>query len=438
MTPLTPERLAALEPLLKLADTDVQDFEESGRRMSKKHQVKKIGEGSYADVFELTPIDREETISFAEQGGAVIKVIPFRVDLGKNDTIEEQEDDTHPSERSKQDDMPTMASVANEVRLLQALNPLHGYVQCRHVRIVSGKYPANLLDAFKEYKATATDAVNVNPAEAYHPNQLYAVVEMDNVGTPICRLKNISAFQAFDIFWSTAIILAHAEREIEFEHRDLHDANICFKPKVWKGPIDVEQALVEEMTTKPLVRLGLSNLKLTIIDYTISRAKIGGEEDGLVVFDPIEHWERDDIVYDDDDQIVNLQYRTYHRVRELAMAAEAMARAQAELEDTEYVAVEKYSRHLPKSNVLWLAYLVSCLLAKRGVGRAAFVPGSSRAAKELQKDLWGVLEWVKRSIVDSSTTSLTTSAVALVALAAEDGVFLKPEDMAAFEASMAD
>ncbi|EXJ95379.1 HASPIN protein kinase [Capronia coronata CBS 617.96] len=413
MATLTKDKLQALEPLLSLVKTEVQDFQEFGRSMGTKYICTKLGEGAFADVFKLKPKDLEEAMQVYECGGLVIKVIPFTVD------------------KTEDDDIGDLESITREVRVLQTLDPLHGFARCRGVHVVSGRYPDVLLDAFQMYKSTdPSDAINPDPTKTTPADQLYVVIEMDDAGTPVWKLKNPSAFQAFDIFWKTTMVLANAEQKVEFEHRDLHNGNVCYKPLKRNGPGDVAQAVVEDMSKEPAVTLGLSNLQVTVIDYTLARAKVGKDSEvDLVVFDPIKYWEENDARGETESD--KIQYDTYRKVRDWARAEAARAQALAELEGVEYDEVDKYSRFLPKSNVMWLGYLVAHLLLKGAVGRGASLPGSSRAAKRLQLAMWRTLEEVDVYVNGTSPTFMPESAGDLLATAVEQR-WLTPADMAVF------
>lgn len=411
---LTQDKIQALEPLLSLVKAKVQDFQEWGRSTGKKYICTKLGEGAFADVFKLKPKNDEEATRLDEQGGLVIKVIPFTIDKA-----------------NENDDIGDLDSVMREIRILQTLDPLHGFARCRHVQVVSGRYPDCLLDAFHMFKATGrSDAINPDPSKNAAADQMYVVIEMDDAGTPLSRLRRPSAFQVYDVFWKTAMVLAYAEEKVEFEHRDLHNGNVCYKPIRKDGPSDVEQAVVEDMKAEPEVTLGLSNLHVTVIDYTLARAKVGNASEGaLVVFDPIQYWEGNNA--QGESEVEKRQFDTYRKVRDLAKAQEDRANALADLEGVEHEAVDKYARFLPKSNVLWLGCLLSDLLRRSAAGRGASLPGSSRAAKRLQLSMWRTLGDVESHINGGSPTLLPESAGDLLALALDSG-WLSCADEAAF------
>ncbi|EXJ89145.1 HASPIN protein kinase [Capronia epimyces CBS 606.96] len=413
MATLTQDKMQALKPLLSLVNQEVQDFQEFGRSMGKKYICTKLGEGAFADVFKLKPKDIDEAMQVYERGGLVIKVIPFTVD------------------KIDDDDIGDLESVTREVRILQTLDPLHGFARCRGVHVVSGKYPDVLLDAFQMFKTThPLTAINPDPTKTAPADQLYVIIEMDDAGTPVWKIGRPSAFQAFDIFWKTAMVLANAEEKVEFEHRDLHNGNVCYKPLKRNGPGDVIQAVVEDMLEEPEVTLGLSNLQVTVIDYTLARAKVGNDSEGdLVVFDPIQYWEENDA--EGESESDKKQYDTYRKVRDWARGEEAKAKAAAELDGAEYEERDKYSRFLPKSNVMWLGYLVADLLMKSAGGRGASLPGSSRAAKRLQLYMWRTLEEVDVYVNGSSPTLMPESAGDLLATAMEMK-WLTLADMAVF------
>jgi serine/threonine-protein kinase haspin len=388
--------------------------------MGRKYNCSKLGEGSYADVFELKGKDAKDADELEARGGLIIKVIPFRVTKKGND------------------DIADLDSITREIQLFRHVDALHGFVRCRGTHIVSGLYPDVLLDAFHAFKATHSPEVAQNPPPPTNPIQLYALLEMNHAGTPIGNLHSISAFQVFDIFWKTAISLAHAERELQFEHRDLHNANICYKSRARDGAIDVPQEVVQEMVEKPDVILGLSQLEVTIIDYTLSRAKVSGEaEEDDVIFDKMEYFDREYTGREEDSESDKRQLRTYAAVRELAIQAEEEAVAMAQLEGREYQALNKYVRFIPKSNVLWLRYLLADLLARGGSGRGACLPGSSRPAKGLQLFLWTVLGQVDEYLNRTTTALLPASADEFIGTAVDKG-WLAAGDVAAYQAQVED
>ena len=406
--------------MLKIVGQDgVKDFQEFGRSIGKKYVCTKLAEGAYADVYELHAKDPEEARQVEMRGGLIIKVIQFRITA------------------TSEGDIADLDAITREIQLFQTVDALHGFVRCRGVHILSGEYPDVLLEAFSNFESTHTNisAQNQNPLDtAATRNPLYAILEMNHAGTAVGRLgqgRVVSAFQVFDLFWKTTISLAHAEREVQFEHRDLHSANVCWKSLSNDGQLDVRQDLIEDMEQKPANILGLSNLEVTIIDYTLSRANAGDR----VIFDPMVYWDHDYEEYVKDREGEKRQFKTYAVVRELAMGAEAEAMALAKREGSEYKAINKYERFIPKSNVLWLKNLLADLLSMRGDGRGACVPGSSRAAKKLQMEMWKILEGVLAYLNGASAPALPAGADAFIGMAVEKK-WLAEGDVAAYMAQM--
>ncbi|KAK6365300.1 hypothetical protein LTS17_011272 [Exophiala oligosperma] len=426
MANLGPNKMQLLAPLLSLVDRQVQDFQEFGRSMGRKFVCTKLGEGAYADVFELRPKDAEEAIKVEERGGLVIKVIAFDVEKSR-----------------EADDIADLESITREVQLLLALDRMHGFARCRGVHVVSGSYPDVLLEAFRNFKATGSpDAQNRDPTEVFSSDQTYVLIEMDHAGKCVGSISTLSAFQAYDIFWKTAMILASAEESVEFEHRDLHTGNICCKARArlvngggtattTTTTTDIDENLVQNMTDEPKANLGLSNLHVTVIDYTLSRARIQSETgEQVIIADPIVYWEDNDIVGNDaSDQ---RQFNTYRKVRDWAKAVEATTEALAEMQEGEEkkAVIDKYQRFLPKTNVMWLWYLARELLARRG--RA--VAGSSGAARRLQTALWRKLEAVALYL-DAVPTLMPEDVAELLASAVQFG-WLRQEDVAAYKAEL--
>lgn len=422
MQALSEDEIQKLQPLLSLIESDIKDFQDLGRRLGKQYNCQKLGEGSYADVFYLEPKDEKEARDLEENGGLVIKVIPFTVDTSEEFALQD------------------LNAITREIRVLQTLDELHGFSRCRGIHIASGKYPDIFLEAFDAFKYSCPDdALNSHPSIYLSDCQLYAILEMDDAGVQIDNLKKPSAFQAFDIFWKTAMILARAESEFEFEHRDLHGGNVCYKPMKLGGPEDATLEVIGDMDQRPETILGLANLQVTIIDYTLSRAKVRnvGAEQALIIFDPIEYWETSTAEGSKEEEV--LQIETYRKVRDSAKTAEEEAKAAAESEGVEYHAKDKYERFLPKSNVMWLECMLGILLLRAAdhTGRGAFLPGSSRAAKKLQVEIWETLEGVAAFLNEASPDSLPNSAEDFLAIAVARK-WLSQADLDAFEDQLQD
>ena len=178
---------------------------------------------------------------------------------------------------------------------------------------------------------------------------IYGVIEMDDAGSDLESLAKPSAFQVFDAFWMSVLLLAVVEKECEFEHRDLHMSNICFRERVVGSGYDVGPDDVRKMGVEPDVMLGLTNLKITIIDYTMSRLRTRagegeggggrgeGEGEGRVLFNPESAWSGSSHGYNHDEDEGTIrdpkgdhQTITGQRMRRLALAhSQSQLKAQA-------------------------------------------------------------------------------------------------------------
>ncbi|KAK4948104.1 hypothetical protein LTR10_013158 [Elasticomyces elasticus] len=406
MSGSTQEEDTMLKSLLGLAkQKNIRDFMEYGEDLEQQYNCTKLGEGGYGEVFEIYSKDPDSATDIERDQGIVLKVVAFGSEQYSIDS-----------------DTAKLPAVLREAQLSLALDPLHGFVRCRGISIVCGKYPDILLDAFRTYVDEHPNDTENDDPDSYPEDQTFMIIEMNHAGASIAKIRTPSAFQAFDIFWETVIILANAEEKLEFEHRDLHIGNICYKPQVRDGPTDLAVETITNPAYDPEVTLGLSKLQVTIIDYSLARAKIGEE----VLFDPIEHWEEDRL--NTGDEIDLAQFATYRQVRDWA---KVQAAALANVEGTE---VDKYARFLPKTNVVWLSYLVRALLLRRGLAKPATLGNVSESARRLQSDLWGRLEAVA-DVVGKAPTLIPGSAADLLATALSSG-WLRKADVEAFRARM--
>jgi serine/threonine-protein kinase haspin len=395
----------------------IKDFPTYGLSMAKYYYCTKIAEGGFSDVYTFEPKDTIAATQVQNEGGSVLKIVFFNLDPPDGNG-----------------DWPYLALVLHEVKVLRRLSEVPGFVHCRGVRIAQGNYPDILSDTFEDFKKIAplAEAQNPNPAQEPLQDKLYAILEMSNVGKPIEYLDQLTCFQAFDIFWTVTLSLATAEALLEFEHRDLHVGNICYKPRsITESHIDISDDLLDSMTSenKPKSRLGLSNMEITIIDFTLSRMK---HEDGSITYSDMTRFEN---VYVDPSfgTLEDHQFLAYARVRDCAvkMQQQEIAAQQGTANNDNVIARDKYERYNPRSNVVWMAYLAEKIRRSERLWRVD--EGEERVAGALEAEMWRALEGVLAVVADDEVGALG-SAGEVVALGVEKG-WLSVEDVEAFKAT---
>ena len=366
--------LVVLEPVLTLSRVSsvLKSFASFGRQLtSSGYNVAKLNEGSYSECFLIEkPGQAPEAV--------VMKVIPV--------------DCTGTAQTTG---VSKASDFLREVKLLTALETYHGFAQIFGGRLVRGQMPDTLLNAARTWLEATKEEVNktVDPAQRHPHNQLYGIVEMAYAGQDLELLKRPSAFQAYDAFWTTAILLANAESKIEFEHRDLHMSNICFRPDA-DGNIDVDQSLVKSMRCAPKRLLGLSGLQISIIDYTHSRMR--DAESNEILFNPESAHSAEDLA-------------RYRRKRQPCDQKDTILKVEEWISTTyerQKEDVAKFQGFTPKTNVIWLSHVLFALTKHVVPGkRQTCVPRSSAVAKDVQKAIWetlaAVLAWTGSSDLET-------------------------------------
>jgi len=413
----------------------VEDFRSWGIRAQETYSFTLLGDGSYGSAFRLDSHHAKTAAKISRTGGLVVKIVPL--DIGQVGAISNSMKTTE---------------VVREIEVMKLLAVLHGFPQYRGCSVVFGKWPKVLVDAFREYserhpeemgpsgefdehERIPDDAENESQPIPYrdHPSnpnvrfrlpRAYAMIEMTDAGSAIADIKHPSVYQVYDIFWMTVIYLKNAEQKRKFEHRDLHNSNICYTAWNKDQESDIDQEILDDENVPPQV-LGLSNMRITIIDFTLSRAK---REDGVILFDPIYDFNNSHDVHRPDDKETHIQVETYFKVRNLARKN---AQAAAATDRIPYDENLKYRPFMPQSNVIWLASLLRGLIMRAGDGRARLRP-SSRRMRSMQLELWDQLETVATVINGESADVLPDSAAGLLDLAL--GMrWVKEEDIKEFE-----
>lgn len=393
------------ESNLKKVDT----FHHWASEIIKAFDIAMVGEGSFGQVFKVVdkPEVSSKTHSMRDIGGCILKVIPIRPTSGKG---------------SKTRNQSLAKDVAIELRLLKRMDEIHGFTRYRGVYVLEGKMNIRFIDAWRRWTSIPS---NESQTDASKPTtqgekQVWAVVEMDDAGFELEKLGKLSMYQVYDIFWSLTLTLFHAEDVAEFEHRDLHVSNVCVKSREANGRMDIDPTLNKTMTAPPPAQFGFSCLRTTIIDYTLSRALVNPDNPQDVAVGVLPEGI---FLGRGRDQEQVWQFETYRRMRDAVnLATTGRRRGQGHHGPN-------WSMHVPRTNVVWLSYLLKVML---GRARHSLLPQSSVTSAVLQKTLRDRLEATLDVIRVEEVGKVPESAGALTNLAVEKG-WLTGEDIEAWK-----
>jgi len=443
----------------KYSDRNILSFEKYGNTIAKACDVKKVGEGAYSSVFALTRKNAESTPRStpsqcsdgsinAEDGlysTTILKMMPIA-----------------PPSQPDLEGQTLPYHIANELQTMQLMDSVHGFIRYRSLIVVKGSWPSNFLEAFRRFKNTCRKkAENEDPATAYGEDQHYALIEMEDAGAELSDvIKRPSDFQIYDIFWQTAIHLSIAEAERQFEHRDLHVSNICIKPDVVDGTgrIDLSETTASTMTEPPSMVLGLSNISVTLIDYTFSRLSLPADSDHDEHGTQQTNFREFALEGDDYDTLLaktltskeqkrignsgerfedRMQQLTYAKVAKIVNAAYEQVERDGQNDDAvEERHVAPWEQRVPRSNVCWLGYLLSCLLARAGkTAKTKCVVGSNLVAKAVQDGLRRKMLGLKELLLEEDIGRMLGSAADVVNVGVQKG-WLSVEEINAFKARL--
>lgn len=259
-------------PLLQLSNHNISTYEEWSEQIGEHFNITKIAEASFGEVYRLSL--REQIPQLSRNDESVFKVIPLK-----------PPEELLPKEARKRtvalrraEAMSSPEDVASEIKLLQRMTSVPGFTNFRDVRVLCGRPPNALIDAYKSYnthqKAQRKDlSIFPDPAKqsSYSKDQLWAVIEMQDAGTDLERYVESGAchtvWSVWDVFWQVVLSMAKGEEEAEFEHRDLHLGNICVRDPDHSA----RSRKLHQQTIDPKRKFGFTQVETTIIDYTISR-----------------------------------------------------------------------------------------------------------------------------------------------------------------------
>ncbi|GAA5842371.1 hypothetical protein JCM9279_005365 [Rhodotorula babjevae] len=309
---------------------------------------RKIGEASYSEVF-----------ATADHAGAemVVKIIPVaapsrtRAGAGCDGAL--RSDAPLPF-------VSSCEAVRREIEVSGVLGGqeggLEGFVRFRGAFLVQGAYPDELLSAWDDFKRAQRPACD----EQVRPNvlpatQLFALLLLDNAGSALEMYKLKSWVEAAGVLGQVVEALGRAEDACGFEHRDLHWGNILLQGVATRpaptsslshrlASLSLAQPSTPALSPLSLLDPSSCGVRATLIDFTLSRCCVptstGADE---AVFDPFE----DDDLFEGEGEY---QFEVYRRMRALVEGAQGVKGEKA------------WRKSEPRTNVLWLHYLVDKLL----------------------------------------------------------------------------
>ena len=418
--------------LLKLSSHSITNFTEWSNQLTAHFAITKIAEASFGEVYRLSLL--EDLSSFEKQDESVLKIIALKPpEIALPPTSKKKE---RTAALKKTEGMSKVEDVANEVRLLQRMSAIPGFTNFRDVRIMQGR-PAQLFTkAFKDFnaeqKARKKDpSVFPDPAKktSYADDQLWAVIEMQDAGVDLERLVEkgdcSSIWSIWDVFWQVILALAKGEEGAEFEHRDLHLGNICVRGQPASSKI--------ESAIDTSRKLGFTDIEATIIDYTISRALLSsnsnGEETGQnVAYHDLSHPHSASIF--EGDSTEEYQYDIYRYMRGCVLAGDPyhIPTSPQPLSPSN-TQLSEWTTYNPRTNLIWLHYLLHSLLEALAWPSATRPPVKKRnagkdfavwkRANDLEHVLLRIQELLDPAVICASEGLV--SAGALVGLALEEG-----------------
>ncbi|CRK38191.1 hypothetical protein BN1708_007657 [Verticillium longisporum] len=214
--------------------------------------ITQIAEASYAEVYRIRN----------DRGTSIIKCIRLESPI-KAQTKAQARSGLVDEEPHSEDDL------LGELRISEWLADIPGFVVYKERYIVEGKTSRSLLETHQAFqrkmKRQDPDRAQFYPSPSrYLETTRFLVVELGDAGVALEDFELHHVDQLWDIFFLVAVALARAEDLIAFEHRDLHEGNLCIRQTSQPRPRDPS-------SSGP--NFGHSGLDITILDYGLSRAE---------------------------------------------------------------------------------------------------------------------------------------------------------------------
>ncbi|CAN6219667.1 unnamed protein product [Urochloa humidicola] len=310
--PWSGEALSAFEQLLMVCKQSVPvTLAEVFSAYCELGTIKKLGEGTYGEAYRA--------------GRTVCKVVPFDGDLIVNGETQKRSEE-----------------ILEEVLLSLTLNNLrsnrsddekidscNGFIQTKDFRVCQGPYDPFLIRAWEDYDAKR-GSENDHPKD-FASEQYYIVFVLADGGTDLESFALVDYNEARSLLVQVTASLAVAESACEFEHRDLHWGNILL---VQDESPDTNHTMSFTLQGRRM-HAETFGLNVSIIDFTLSRINTGT----AILFLDLS---ADPALFQG--KKGDKQAETYRRMKDITQ--------------------EHWEGSFPRTNVVWLIYLVDMVLHK--------------------------------------------------------------------------
>ncbi|KAM7538864.1 hypothetical protein Aperf_G00000047394 [Anoplocephala perfoliata] len=200
----------------------------------------KVGEGVYGEVFQANK-------------SSVIKIFPIDGEIPVNGERQMESHRVYPE--------VFISKQLTELGFKYRQNRTVNFIQLRRAAVVNGKWPPELVAAWKKYES---EFGSDNECLDFLPEtQEWMVLEFDYAGKPLGIVKFSSYREAHSVIEQIALSLAAAESALQFEHRDLHWLNVLVKP--------TKQAKLRYRVNGVSYSVQTEGVQVCIIDFTVSR-----------------------------------------------------------------------------------------------------------------------------------------------------------------------
>ncbi|KAF3919784.1 hypothetical protein ABW20_dc0108844 [Dactylellina cionopaga] len=279
-------------------------------------RIKKIGESSFAEVY----------IHKTDDGRSVVlKFVPL---------VEES----------------NVKEVIQELKITRALSPLPNFINYVGAQVVSGSIPSEFEAAWNLWEEKRNPEYIAGDG-SFGKADYYAIIALEDGGCSLDSCKWNTWDVPLEIFRQTIGAFANAEREREFEHRDLHGGNLLVRDL---GKEKEEEKKEDSGVGRELAIGGFEEVGITLIDYTLARAKIPEEVGGGIAFMELEEemFEAEGLY----------QFDIYRRVREELVSQQTVSTGAVGSRRSGRLNKPDWSAYCSRSNVIWLHFLIKSLI----------------------------------------------------------------------------